>query len=477
MKPALLVGTAAAAGLVLLTPPNAAGQEPGPAPAAPGVAAPAPAPDPELEALKLELQAQRAELEEQKQRLAASEARAEDAAALAALDASAVEPTADDDPLQFYGFFDTGFSKTWADDDSAMGWAWPAQGPWGSFFMGNLNLFLDATPAERWRFLGEVRFTTLPHGTDAAFGSPSGSYERNDESEYDVTSASGAQRVILGSTIVERAWAQWSASDLLRLRAGYLLTPFGIWNIDHGTPTLISLVLPVSQNSEYFPNHVTGLEALGTVEGESLELGYHAHISNGRTPAQEAIGNYPAFGGRVYGRTVGKTALTLGASGYYGSLDDEVKNITSFQPFRVERTETVEGREWAAGADVALDAGALRVRSEGVLHRVDYDEGQRPTLNGGFEPDAYEWDVYALVAYRLPAGIEPYVWFEVRHGPSSTADTVYVPSVGLNLHFSPSVQLKSQLTHVMFRDEVTEHAEDPAKNDATVLASRLVVSF
>ena len=44
--------------------------------------------------------------------------------------------------------------------------------------------------------------------------------------------------------ILERAYIQWSKLDWLGVRVGQFLTPYGIWNVDHGTPTLITMFRP-----------------------------------------------------------------------------------------------------------------------------------------------------------------------------------------------------------------------------------------
>ena len=57
------------------------------------------------------------------------------------------------------------------------------------------------------------------------------------------------------------------------------------------------------------------------------------------------------------------------------------------------------------GADVSVDAGPLRLRTEGLARRIDYEPGKR-----GGSPDSWYTNGYVLAAYQLPwAGIEPYV--------------------------------------------------------------------
>ena len=55
------------------------------------------------------------------------------------------------------------------------------------------------------------------------------------------------------------------------------------------------------------------------------------------------------------------------------------------------------------------------------------------------------------MAHQLPwAGLEPFLGGEVQQQPSVVADGVVVASAGVNIHFNPAVQLKTQLTRAMF---------------------------
>lgn len=379
------------------------------------------------------------------------------------------------EPLQIYGFMDFGYYRAFADDDNSLLAALPAEKD--SFVLGNLNLFFDAHPAKNVRALMELRFTNLPHGDEESLAP----YVRNDSRVTDVTNVSGRRQVVAGSVIIERAWAQYAPLDELQLQVGQWLTPYGIWNIDHGTPTLISLILPVSQVDQYIPDRQVGLQALGTFQlGKGYELGYHAYVANGRSAGLLDFTPRKAFGGRLFvGAPTSESPWKLGVSGYQGELTDMRKEVQSLEPLIVERQYPVQGEEWAAAADASLDVGDLRLRAEGVVRHVAYDEGHRPDNGGGrYAPDAYSWDSYLLGAYRLPwFGLEPYLWFEAVHEPSSFGDTILLPSAGVNIHFTPTVQLKTQYLYVLFTNLATDSDEDTSRNNLSYVATRFVVSF
>jgi hypothetical protein len=390
----------------------------------------------------------------------------------------AVAPDSDEfepRPLTISGFVDFGFNRFFTSDESQLNFLFPTRA--ATFVLGNINLFFDANPAPGWRSLVEIRFTNLPHGEEISFADPfGGQYERRDTRVSDFTSTSLRNDVVLGAIIVERAWAEYAFDDALKVQAGYFLTPYGIWNQDHGTPTLISLLLPAFQADQYIPNRQLGIQLYGSFYAPGWQLGYHAYVANSRGPSQVDFSNDKAFGGRLFASSLGGyVKATAGASGFYGTETDDEKRIVSVDPYRVETSELGAMREWALGLDTAVDAGPLRVRTEGMVQRREKMEGT-PRL--GSEPDHYSWDGYVLTAYQLPwLGLEPYAYFEGMHYPSPFGDTVLIPSAGLNVHFNPSAQLKTQYAHAMFYDFSVEENRTPSDNDVHNVSARLVVSF
>lgn len=386
-------------------------------------------------------------------------------------DASAASPST----LRTYGFLDFGFQKFWASEKSQLNFLFPSKA--STFVLGNANVFFDATPYEGWHSMLEIRFTNLPHGVERSFATADGSsqYEREDTRTEDFTAGSLRNNVVLGSIVIERAFAEYSLSDAIKLKGGYFFTPYGIWNLDHGTPTLISLLLPAFQADQFIPNRQLGAEIYGSTYVNDWELGYHAYVGNSRTPSQVDFTDDKSFGGRLFAGSTGSAVQKkFGISGYKGTGSDIERTIVSVDPYVLESEETVSYEEWAVGADASVDVGKLRLRSEAMVQRRDYEPGKR----GNRDPNMYSWDAYALAAYQLPwFGLEPYAYLEFMHYPSTRGDSAWIPSVGLNVHFNPAVQLKTQYARAYFFDYVTDSDRNPADNDAQSLASRLVVSF
>ena len=96
-----------------------------------------------------------------------------------------------------------------------------------TFVLGNVNLYLDARPNDRWRALTEIRFTGYPHG-EFTPTQPGRAFQRTNNQIFDVNSASGGfAQTRWGAIILERAQIEYSWADWLRVRGGSqgIITP------------------------------------------------------------------------------------------------------------------------------------------------------------------------------------------------------------------------------------------------------------
>jgi hypothetical protein len=379
--------------------------------------------------------------------------------------------------VEIYGFADMGLQRLWAGANSAV----PATGSPRAltFVLGNVNLYFDATPVSGWRALTEIRITNYPDGALVTPAIPAlgVGQQRTDTTIFDVNAPEpGWNEVRWGSLVLEQAWITGTLSDLFSVRLGYFLTPFGIWSIDHGSPTVIALSRPQFTRGRFFPDHQLGLQVLGQATKGAWTYGYVAYASNGKTQGTLDVNNDKAFGARLTAATTRPVRLTLGLSGYTGNYS-EVQTVANAD-LSVHDEEVVGYRQWDAGADVSLDVGDFRLRTEGALERVEYRQGKRGTVLGipGTQwPDRTNWAIYSIGAYRLPWwGLEPYVSGELFRYPTIVGEAAITPGIGLNIHFSTEVQLKTQFSRAHFFDfDGTSHSQQ----DASMLGSRLVIAF
>lgn len=463
-------------------PPPAPAEPPADPPAQPAAAAPTATAAPTIEELAHAV-------EENKKALADAQAKIDDLTARA--DAAAAEPPPEEDRrLRIYGFMDMGFQRAWVPADKPVAAALNSANAL-SFVVGNLNVYLDAQPVPGWRGLLEVRFTNAPHGEVANYGGFAGTFERTSTRQNDPHAPTPNAPMWGGYTVVERAHIDWTDNDLFKLRVGSFFTPFGIWNMDHGTPTLIALLLPQTIAFGQFPIRQTGVMVYGSkTTGGGWELGYHATVTNGRQELSNfAFDDNRGFGARLYAnREDGDLTLKFGLSGYTGRVRDKQVDVVGLSPVvLLESRNTIDYRETSGGADVSLDVGPTRIRMEGAVRKVEYETGKHEQSlglgsPGGFLPNRIATTGYALVAHQLPFwGLEPYVNFDGIFAPTGIGDTILAPGVGLNIRFNESVMLKTQFGYAFMmnvRDSSKANATlTPSDQNVALLASRLVLVY
>ncbi|HEY1533444.1 MAG TPA: hypothetical protein VGF76_05485, partial [Polyangiaceae bacterium] len=226
--------------------------------------------------------------------------------------------------------------------------------PTNSFAVGNFNLYMSSNLGDSWRALGEVRFMYLPNGSTTN-DTTTGDINRTDTTVLDY--AGFEEPIHWGGIRIERIWVEHEFSTLFKLQVGQFLTPYGIWNVDHGTPAIIGIRAPVAVADELFPAHQTGIQLYGSKFFEPLEIGYHLTLSNGRGSVEyQDFSDDKAVGGRVYLKTEAFGSLTFGTSvyrgGYYDRSAQYVLKTTDGHPVVDQQlTTTSKYQEFSLGAD------------------------------------------------------------------------------------------------------------------------------
>ncbi len=341
------------------------------------------------------------------------------------------EPT-----FKLYGFIDMGLQKLWTND--------PAAGSTAStFVLGNINLYFDFHPADDWRSLVEVRFTNYPgDATSVAF---------------DPANGTGDDLVRWSGIVLERAYIEWKKHEQFGVRVGEFLAPYGIWNVDHGTPTLIALQRPEFVTKELWPSHLLGIEAFGKfadVLPGDWQLEYHAYVSNGRTAGVVDPTDDKTVGGHVIVSSTGPHRMAFGVSFMDGTFSDDGGGFDASSGMAIP-VHKVAYREDGIALDASIDLGALRLRSELITRRLGYVTGERAltAVPGVYTADSLEGDAYLLAAYRIPGTrFEPYLYGEGYRVPTLQGDLQSTASVGVNLYFTPAIQLKVQYSHSRWYD-------------------------
>ena len=366
---------------------------------------------------------------------------------------------AEDGPkLELYGFADFSYLHILGNNRNILK---QYVAPYPRFYVGHLNLYVASTLGENWRSLAEVRFTYSPLGDDDKQAAD-GTFPAPDTQAVDYAEL---QRTFSwGGIEIQRAWLEYQPFDFLSIRGGQWLTPYGYWNDDHGSPTIIAVHKPFPIGDTFFPEHQTGLVAHGKYFIGSTAIGYAATLSNGRGPYDviKDLDNNKAVGGRLYLETSAFGNLTIGVDAYRGRFTASTKryrvDTSGADPVaEIYRTTDVAFDELSLGADVRWLYKDLHVQGEVMTNEARYDERHRPRTVG-FDPkptfaaDYRRIGGYLLLGYRTQFfNLMPYVMGEhSSYTNTDLAPPAWAWSAGVNLRPTPNVVLKAELAIATF---------------------------
>jgi hypothetical protein len=350
-----------------------------------------------------------------------------------------------ENPLQVYGFADFTYYLPFFPRDSFLAAQIPEN---QQFVMGNFNLYIAKQISDRIRALGEVRFMYTPNGQ----------YNGDTFLSTSVDDPANLYRPVRwGGIAIERLHVEYDLLSNLTIRAGQFLTPYGIWNVDHGTPTIISIRRPYVIGEAIFPERQVGLELIGHTYFSEIGVEYHVTLSNGRGPIDESrdLDTNKAVGARLVFEWKREFDVRLGFSYFRGLYTN--RSPRNFDPATGTAISTIFERyeEQALAADLSVDVVGIVFRGEilGSDHRYQNNfRGQGPT----FIPDNRRWGAYGLLGYRLPHGLLPFILAQYYKFPD-TPGNQFNPSVnayqaGLNYRLHPSVILKGEYTYATIPD-------------------------
>jgi hypothetical protein len=357
---------------------------------------------------------------------------------LSALGLDATGTASFDDKLNIYGFADLGYvSQHFVRDPVVL-----RQDSRG-FSLGNLNVYLARNLTHRARALAEVRFTFLPNGSQNA----NGTY--TDTTVQDIALFNRPTR--WGGIVIERAYAEYDLTDHLTIRCGRWLTPYGIWNTDHGSPVIIATSRPYIIDQEFFPEHQTGLDLFGNHYQDGFKLDFHLTASNGRGATDETLDqdNKLAFGARIGVET--PWGLKVGGSYYRGRYTGLPDTPGAPAPTY---------REAAYGGDVQLDHDGLHVQTEVMVHDSHYATASPATATApALAADRRDFGYYVLAGYRFERlwNVMPYGYYQ-HYAPAdgtlsrSGYESVNGQAAGLNLRPTGSLVVKLQALRGAFSE-------------------------
>jgi hypothetical protein len=372
--------------------------------------------------------------------------------------------------FDLHGFIDMGAQRVMTNDDTNF------ESTSSTFVLGNINIYFAFNPSEHWSSLTEVRFTTAPDGQP--IGGNTTTPSRINTQFTDPANGIGDDQSRWGALVLERSYIQYQGQKM-GVRVGEFLTPFGIWNVDHGSPTIVPIVRPESMTQEMFPKHQLGVELFGTRTDtlvKDWDLEYHAYISNGRTPGQVDPTEDKMIGGRAVLSTLGAHHMAFGVSAMYGNYTDQQSAVDATG--QAVEVDHVKYREIGLSADASMDFGALRLRTEITSRNIHYESGKHDTTIDGLPaPNEWQADFYLLAAYRVPkTRFEPYLYTETYRAHDIVGDLQIMGSAGLNVYFTPAIQLKFQALYSRFFD-TNDFALRSGQEYEMFVGSRLVMGL
>lgn len=385
----------------------------------------------------------------------------------------AVEELSDDGgKVNIYGFADFTYTQLLSDRSAFNA----TTHPYGSFYVGNLNIYLNSDLGHKWRSLAEFRLTYLPDGVGKTTSDSAGNsvYDRTSTAYPDYTDFNRNTKV--GGVIIERAWVEYAAHPLVTIRGGQWLTPYGIWNVEHGSTVIIGTTRPFVIGSELFPNHQTGLEFYGSYAIDSTQVGYHLTLSNGRGPidAYKDLDKNKALGWRLWvQQDTDFGTFVLGTSGYRGRYTDRSQSTSVVDGTTVNSYPIKsEYNELSLAADLKWTWKGAVVQSEAIMRDVAYGDVRTASAATeaplGWVPDNRTYGFYAIAGYRLPwFGIMPYYGGEYYYLNKTSSTLVPAATAlwgGVNIRPTDRVVLKIQETHAVFPLGMMGRKTPPALN-------------
>lgn len=327
-----------------------------------------------------------------------------------------------------------------------------------AFYMGSFNVYLSKNLTETIRTFGEVRFSYFPAGT--IIDQQTGAYAKNEAADH----ADVGRVMHWGAIEIERVYLEWAMHRDLTLRVGQFLTPYGIWNVDHGSPTIITFARPYVIGAGLFPERQTGFELFGRKQvAGSHAIGYHLTLSNGAGPIAEFkdLDGNKAVGGRAYWETDAIGELRIGGSFYYGR-DTSSREVPGLQGSKVTYTEAIDQQydRLSFAVDLLWRYRNLHFQAELIHSQVRYTDKGRVGATNPFTGlfiapvDDTPMGVYGLLGYRFEwLGVMPYFMANYMYSvdPKSNQTTENMNlSAGLNIRPLEMVVLKVEYAYASF---------------------------
>lgn len=348
-----------------------------------------------------------------------------------------------DDKFQIYGFADMTISKYLPTKTSVVRGI-DKMDEKANFSLDHLNLYTSFRPNKNVRFLAELSFQEKPvtnkntSGMRMILDAPM--FMFHSDSMWTVAELEEKNKTQRGITIfewgsfsVERALMYLNLNRYLNFSAGKFITPAGVWNVDHGSPVIMTISQPTQYSyAEIFPKSQIGIMEEGKLFLGDADLSYVVYLSSGRDNQSLYKVTDLSVGGQMRLNLPVLDECTFGVSGYRGKVNRKLRVATyymttsDFINFKTEKTlyndyDTINYTEKVYGLDMRLRKYNLTFQSE-----WNYQDIVNNKLGGAktgifatyyiLSYDAYKTDKLMMTPYGL---FEYVKYYDEEKSPSA----------------------------------------------------------
>lgn len=310
---------------------------------------------------------------------------------------------------------------------------------------------------------------------------------------------------------IERAQFDVNFRDEFKLRFGKFITPAGVWNVDHGSPVVLTVRQPLQTTvTPLFPESQIGMMGFGSVPVGDHDLNYAGYVSGGRIDGASSLidpsrqHNLEKVTDLAYGGHVGLKldllrSVALGASYFNGpirrkhlamqlefALEDLAAGGQAPRNVNFNDVYFRKEREMSVGGDLKVEVSNLLLQGE-----LNYSHKENELVDGS--GDLLGW--YTLAAWTQPLGedfsLTPYVMYESVSSEAEGAGTsatfndgglegFNTIQAGLNLSLYTNVRLKTEYMILNFeQDKKTWMFKDVSESDlqAGIWSTQVSVAF
>lgn len=299
---------------------------------------------------------------------------------------------------------------------------------------------------------------------------------------------------------LERVHIDIKFRDEFKLRFGKFITPAGVWNVDHGSPVVLTVRQPLqTTTTPIFPESQTGMMGFGRTPLGDHDLDYSGYISAGRidgsasavsTVNHNSIDKLTdlAYGGHVGLKLDVLKSIGLGASYFNGplrqkyatsqlvfALEDLLGGVQKPRDYTITDTFWKKERESVVGVDAKVEVSQLLLQAE-----YNYGHRENELVEGTAKLSGW----YVLGAWTQPLNgdfaLTPYVMYEALATETTGAgasgafndgglEGLTTLQFGLNASIYSNVNLKTEYMFLSFlQDEKTWAIQDISEDDLKV---------